>query len=188
MTGRLRSRLSQTWLGKVYQADKCLFIVIFLFFSGTLLSNLLRLQTTPFFIWDMYSNRAEPKTYYYISEVKYNDTAILNLRHTWNEPAKNFITMPLLKYLVMTDHDSVDWFSLYLKKYWVKKHPAFAPMLPSLYNNKKDLEAFPAWYKRWLSGLVGQPLKNICVLDKKLFFEKDGSLTEMSSDTALFIP
>jgi hypothetical protein len=184
----IKDILSGTWLGKVYLADKLLFGFVFLFFWLSLFSNLIRLQTSPFFIWSMYSMEIHQKEYYHFCEIRYNDNQLVNLRHSWNEPEKTFLTVPLDDYLSIRARDSQDPFEVYLRSHWLKKHPGFTNLIAPLYMTTTQLDQFPAWYKRWLTRLAGEPVSNIYVIDKKLQFKKDGGLIEIASDTVLFIP
>jgi hypothetical protein len=179
--------IAGTYFGRLFRADKFIFLAIFLFFAGSVLASLMRLQTTPFFIWDMYSRRVDTAKTYRLLEIGYNDNKRVNLRHSWNEPEKTILTMPLRNYLEIRGNHSVDPFGVYLQSYWLKKHPAFAGVAGQLYNTPAELDEFPGWYKRWLSAAVGEPVEKVVVLEKRLAFSEDGGLREISSDTALVI-
>jgi hypothetical protein len=179
--------IAGTYFGRLFQADKFIFLVIFLFFAGSVGANLMRLQTSPFFIWDMYSRRVDTAQTYRLLEIGYNGNKWVNLRHSWNEPEKTILNMPLRNYLDIRDHHGADPFGVYLRSYWLKKHPAFAAVAGQLYNTPLELDEFPGWYRRWLSAVVGEPVEKVVVLEKKLAFSADGGLREISSDTVLVI-
>jgi hypothetical protein len=183
----INKTVANSYFGKLFRADKRLFLVILFFFAFSLFSNLIKLQTSPFFIWDMYSTKSIDKEIYSFYEIHYNDSNVLNITHTWHEPAKTFLVGPLSAYLAMKTNNSVDPFETYLKSHWIKKHPAFENRIGSLYNTHEVLNEFPEWYKKYLSSQVNSPVKNVYVLNKKLRWEKNGDLTEISSDTALII-
>src|SRR5689334_19100198 len=113
--------LARSWLGRVYKADKWLFVLLTLFFFFTLFANFIKLQTTPFFIWGMYSQKMPERSVYSYLEVHYNDDKVLNLRHSWNEPAKNYLFMPLGYYIETKDSNYRDPFRSYLESHWLKK-------------------------------------------------------------------
>jgi hypothetical protein len=162
-------------------------VVAFLFIAFSLLANLIQLETSPFFVWNMYSERYYPQSEYSIYEVWYNDNKLLNIKHTWQSPEQVFLTEPLYNYLYAIKHGMQDPARNYLENYWAVKHPGFKSMVKHLYNTASDYEAFPAWYKRYLSVITNDSIKNICVLQKKLKFGQDGQVTCLSADTALLI-
>lgn len=178
---------TNTYFGRLFKADKLLFSIIFLFFLFSILSNLIRLQTTPFFIWDMYSKEIPSQPYYSFLEIKYNDTSVINFRHTWNEPAKTMLYDPLKTYFSIKANHSISPEETYFREHWLKKHPAFANSLDGLYITRAELDEFPFWLKRYLSGKMGTPVGNISVIARKLQFGNDGDLKLIGSDTILFI-
>jgi hypothetical protein len=184
----LKKITANSWLGRVYRADRVLFIVLSLFFTLTIVSNLIKLQTSPFFIWDMYSREIEPAKAYPYYQIRYNGTRVFNLRHTWNEPEKAAIFNPLDYYLLLRARGSEDPFRVYLESHWLKKHPAFTGLTAHLYLATADLDKYPAWFKHYLSLQAGEPVSEICVLKKAVTFEKSGSPREIASDTVLYIP
>src|SRR5581483_1773420 len=90
--------LGRSWLGRVYKFNKLLFFILPIFFVGTIAANLLRLQLTPLFIWDMYSAKMPETDTYPFFEIRYNGNKLINLRHTWNEPQKTYLYAPLALY------------------------------------------------------------------------------------------
>jgi hypothetical protein len=182
----IRRFFEQTYFGKLFRKDKFLFVVAFLFISFSLLANLIQLETSPFFVWNMYSERYYPQPEYKIYEVWY-DNKLLNINHTWQSPEQVFLTEPLYNYLYAIKHGMQDPARNYLENYWAAKHPAFKSMVHHLYNTPLDYDAFPAWFKRYLSAVTGDSIKNIYVLQRKLKFEHDGRVSCLSSDTSLLI-
>jgi hypothetical protein len=188
MLTSFRKVLAGSWLGRVYRADKILFTLLSLFFMLSIVSNLIRLQTTPFFIWHMYSMKIPETDVYTYYQIDYNNGKVINLRHTWNEPEKTFLYAPLNVYLWDMAHDTVDPFRTYLESHWLKKHARFAGLTAGLYITSAELSQYPAWLVRYLSSVTGAPVNKVCVLKKQVRFDDTGAPTEVSSDTVLYIP
>jgi len=184
----MRRILAHSWLGRVYKADKWLFVLLSLFFFFTLFANFIRLQATPFFIWAMYSQKLPEKTDYSYLEVHYNGNKLLNIQHSWNEPAKNYLYLPLGYYIEIKDSNYVDPFRNYLESHWLKKHPAFTGIAPYLYPDRRTIDKFPGWYKRYLSLQVNEPVNNILVLKRHVQFHPDGASQVIATDSLLYIP
>jgi len=188
MLTSFRKILAGSWLGRVYRADKTLFTLLLLFFILSTVSNLIKLQTTPFFIWSMYSTKLPQTDVYTYYRINYNDGNVINLRHTWNEPEKTLLYAPLNVYLWDMAHGAVDPFRTYLESHWLKKHARFAGLTTGLYVTPAELDQYPAWLVKYLSSVTGAPVNKVCVLKKKVRFGENGVPAEVSSDTVLYIP
>jgi hypothetical protein len=180
--------LAGSWLGRVYKADKILFTILLLFFMLSTVSNLIKLQTTPFFIWNMYSMKLPETDVYTYYQISCNNGNVINLRHTWNEPEKTCLYAPLNLYLWDMAHGAVDPFRNYLESHWLKKHARFAGLTTGLYVTPKELDQYPVWLVKYLSSVTGAPVNKVCVLKKKMRFGENGVPAELSSDTVLYIP
>jgi len=175
------------YLARLFRSDKWLFLVITLFFVLTIISNLIRLQTTPFCIWDMYSKPIPPREQYAFFEIRYNDSKLFAFRHTWNEPGKTFAFDPLQFYFHVKDNHDISPLQEYLESYWTIKHPYFKGRLQALNITSAALQAFPGWYKRYISQHIDEPVKNIYIIKQTVHFGASGDLSLISSDTLLTI-
>ncbi|HTQ63292.1 MAG TPA: hypothetical protein VMI12_00765 [Puia sp.] len=176
-----------SYFRKLYLKDKFLFGFVLLFTVAAILVNFTRLETSPFFLWKLYSERYYPKEEYNIYEIRFNDGDLLDLKHTWNSPQHEFLTGPLDYYLSVKAKNGMDPWQNYLENYWAVKHQAFKSIVHGLYNHASQFEAFPQWYRKYLSQIEKKDIKNIYVLNKKIRFENDGTVNEISSDTLLVI-
>ena len=188
MLTSFRKILAGSWLGRVYRADKILFTFLLLFFILSTVSNLIKLQTTPFFIWSMYSTTLPQTDVYTYYRIDYNNGNVINLRHTWNEPEKTFLYSPLNVYLWDMAHGAVDPFRTYLESHWLKKHARFAGLTAGLYVTPAELDQYPAWLVKYLSSVTGAPVNKVSVLKKTVRFGENGVPAEVYSDTVLNIP
>jgi hypothetical protein len=188
MSRYLKKTVADTWFGLLFRLDKRLFLLIFLFFLFSLLANLvIKLETSPFFIWNMYSLKELPQKYYTLYEIRYNDSLELKFKHTWNEPAKTMLNMPLRTYFSILANDSVSPEETYLRSHWLKKHPAFAEAVRGLYTTPQALSEFPEWFRRYVEKQAGRPVRNVYVVAKKLQFDNHGDLDLLAADTVLSI-
>ena len=177
--------LGRSWLGRVYRVDKPFFFIVALFFAATIGFNLLKLQTTPFFVWHMYSEKMPETAIYPYLEITYNHGHVLNLRHTWNEPEKTYLYSPLALYVNDSAGASTDPFKNYLETVWLKKHPRFAGLTHGLTITQAGLDNYPAWLRSYLSTVTGTPIDEITVLQKRASFGPSGAPVEVTSDTVL---
>lgn len=112
----------QTYLGSLFKLDKILFCIVLLFFFFSLLANLIRLETTPFFKWSLYSEKFQVQDTYSFHEILYNGK-ILNFNSTWRSPEKVIATEPLESYIVFLHGKGRDPWEVYLQDSWGKSIP-----------------------------------------------------------------
>jgi hypothetical protein len=184
----LKNIVTGTWLGKLYAKNRLLCLCVFGFFFISVSANLfLRLETTPFFLWNMYSPKAAPQSDYTVYEVR-ADGKLLNIPHTWEDPGKMLLFDPLQYYVeVQLDQGGKDPFRDYMDGYWGVKHPRFRGILSRLYNTPAQFRAFPGWYKRYLSQQAGDTVREIAVIRKKVDFTENAELRLLAADTVMII-
>jgi hypothetical protein len=180
--------LGRSWLGRVYKVHKGLFLILGLFFAGTVVCNLLKIQITPFFGWGVYSRAAPEKKAYSYFQITYDHGKVINLRHTWNEPQKNYLFFPLAHYVADKNDPSADPFTIYLKNTWLKKHPRFESWTRGIMITRSNLDDYPGWLQTYLSTVTGQPVTEVTVYKKMVRFDADGNAIEIASDTVMHIP
>ena len=71
----------------------------------------------------------------------------------------------------------------YYKENWLPRHPNFNKIFKEFknYNDEKELNKFPLWYKRYLQQKVEETVYKIDVYEIQVEFLKDGSVRELSS-------
>jgi hypothetical protein len=180
------SILSQTYFGKLFRLNKTLFVWVTAFFTFSVFANLIRLEISPFFVWNLYAEDYLPRKEYIVNEVRY-DGKLLNFRHTWLEARQIVLSEPLANYLSVSVDQHPDFWSDYLEHHWSMMHPGFRSAISSLLNTPSQYDAFPAWYKKYLSHIKNEEITNISVTRKVLVFEKNGSLREIDSAKILVI-
>jgi hypothetical protein len=183
----LQNWIKNSWLSQLYSKSKLLAVIAGLFFLLTLLANLIKLETTPFFIWSMYDNPMPDKQDYEVFLIRYNDSTTINFSKTWKEPQKIVLTGSLFYYLQYKENNDTELYRKYLEDYWAVKHPAFKWVVPYLANSSEKFAAFPSWYKRYLSHILDQEINQVDVIKKMVRFAEDGTLSEISSDTVRLI-
>lgn len=184
----MKNLLRNSYFGRLFYKSKVLFWIIFLFFAFSVLANLFRLNVTPFFIWSVYSERHPPQEAYRFYEVRYNDHQRLSLPHTWDQMRNMMLYDPLAFYISVRVRGREDYTREVLEGHWAKKYPFFAGYTHRLYPGATAFDAFPIWYKRYLSLQTGVSARAIHVLEKNVKYTPEGRLEEISSDTVLHIP
>jgi hypothetical protein len=110
--------MSTTWLGQLWKKSRLLCMGVVIFFSGTVLANLIQLETTPFIIWDMYKDPVIDTTDYQFFLIQYNNSRILNFDKTWKETQRVYLSSPLLYYINYKKNNDTESSKKYLEEVW----------------------------------------------------------------------
>ena len=173
---------------RTYKTNRLLFVFVVLFFVCSLGSNLIKLETTPFFVWRMYSTKLPETNQYTVQEIWYNQNKLFVVPNTWQEPRKLMIFDPLQLYIHTQKDQKVSYaFRNYLVDDWGQRHPAFQSVLPRLYIQSEEWIRFPDWFLSYLSEQVGEDVKEVQVIRKLVQYQQDGSLQVIRTDSVLHI-
>ncbi|MEP6514473.1 MAG: hypothetical protein ABJA79_11425 [Parafilimonas sp.] len=149
-------------------------------FSGNFI---VKAELTPFIRWDMYAEPIPKQATYTITEVRYNDNKLLNIKPTWMQPEKTVFINTLDLYLALKKNNNEDPLKKYYAEVWKGKHPFFNKYLPALnmYNGTMEIERFQAWYANYLSQYTKEKIYSINVYEKQIAFDEKGDIKELSS-------
>ncbi len=90
------------YFNRLFKANKALFVIVVLFALISIAFNfILKAEVTPFIKWDLYSEPIAAQKKYIVTEVRYNDNKILNIKPTRMVPEKALFTSPLDLYLAI---------------------------------------------------------------------------------------
>jgi hypothetical protein len=176
---------------RLYRSNRLLFAIVVLFFSVSFAVNfLIKTEVTPFFKWDLYAAPIPAQKQYSFLEVRYNDNRLLNFPHTWQEPEKLFFTNTMDLFIATKKNNNRDPLRNYFEADWLPRHPFYGRFFNTslIFNDTAEINAFPAWYKRYLSQHIGEPVDSIKIFERKIEYQDDGSVREVSSELIYTIP
>ena len=169
---------------KLWKKNKFLFLAVFLFFLINIVANLFIVtQITPIYNWSLYSAPIENQQTYSFLKVIYNDNKVLRFKHTWEDPRKFLLTNTMKLFVALQVKKENDPVKQYYKDNWLPRHPNFNKIFKEFknYNDEKELNKFPLWYKRYLQQKVEETVYKIDVYEIQVEFLKDRSVRELSS-------
>ena len=141
--------MKRWFLYRVYKVNKGLFVFFILFLSGTLVTNLLGWQVTPFFVWGMYSEKEDTSNYPPVVKVTVNDSIVINpTRYT--DANKFFLTAPFLLYVQLMSNGE-DPGEVLLKRKLGQNYSTIQSISENVLNDPKQYNLFFPWYKRYLA-------------------------------------
>jgi len=177
--------MDKCYLQSVWQRNKLLAVVVLLFFFINIIANLVVVtQITPIYNWGLYATPIERQKIYSFLKVKYNGDKVLKFKHTWEEPGKLLLTNTMSQFVALQVKKQNDPVREYYKNNWLQDHPNFSTLFKEFknYNDDKEFNKFPSWYKKYLEQKVGEHVSTIDVYETQVEFLKDGSVKELSSD------
>jgi hypothetical protein len=175
---------TNNYFKRLFRANKALFVIVVLFALITIAFNfILKEEVTPFIKWDLYSEAIPSQEKYIVTEVRYNDNKLLNIKPTWMAPEKALFTSPLDLYLAIKNNNNEDPLKKYYTQTWKPKHPFINKFLPTLkiFNDTGEIDSFPKWYQRYLSQYTKEKIYRIDVFEKAVTFDEQGNIVELSS-------
>ncbi len=148
--------MPKNWfLCRVYKLDKRLFFFFVFFLTGTLVTNLLGWQVTPFFVWGMYSEREKEPSSQPVFKITINDSAVVNYSSGYADANRFFLTSPLQLYLSIKQNDGEDPTAVFLKRKLGTRFSWVENTGPKVLNDSTAYHAFLPWYKKYLEQTTG---------------------------------
>lgn len=172
-----------SYLKDFFRYNKKLCLAVYLFFIANILANSFFVtEITPIYNWNLYATPIEAQKTYTFLKVKY-DSNTLFFRHTWNEPRKLLIMNALNYFIRARIEGQEDYAKEHFINDWLPRHPYFRKAFAEFrnYNDERELDQFPQWFKKILEQQVGQNIDEIKIFKTTVAFLENGSLKEISS-------
>lgn len=171
--------MRKLFLYKLYCYNKKLF----LFFTGfavlTLLCNLAGFEITPFYVWGMYSQKEVTPKDYPVFVITVNDKPVDY--STGYLPANRFFLLSPLSYYANAK-SAGDPTAIFLGEKLKDKFSLVQPFARRVFNSKKELSEFPAWFRRYLQQTTGNHVKALKVDVIRVKYDHENSITINSVD------
>lgn len=173
---------SKWYLLRLFRRSKFLFAMVVLIFALHINANFFfGGQQSPFFLWNLYAEPIPETDIYSFFEVQYNDSKILKIAHTWEQPGTYLMLNQLINYLYMREHGQGQ-LDQYIRN-WNSNHPAIGNLFPGLqfYPDSTQMKAFPEWFRLKLEQYTHQSIHEITILKTSVKFQPGGSVQLLSS-------
>ncbi len=154
------------FLNLLYKHSKLLFVLVMVFISGQLFINVKHgLVFSPFYHYGMYSQVMRPQNEYLVPEIVVDHVLLQGKDFTpwtWDkilQPVNYFTNIPASNALN--------------KNEVTRLTPAFLSFnKTSNFIQPCDYPGFMDWYKTYLTGILGRPVKTVEVASRKYTFSK----------------
>ncbi len=166
----------KTYLGILKGRSKRLYYAVVVFAVLTLLVNASRNEITPFFVWSMYASPARVTDTFPVYVLEYNDGKTFLAPHTWKDHKRMMFFYTIDQYCVLKDNGNKDPDEEHASHILARLHINNPTFLPSLYPSATDMQAYPAWLKRYMQANMGEHIDSIKVYRKWVQFGNDGKV------------
>ncbi len=173
--------IKKTYLYHLYCYHKTLFWIVFFFAAGSVLANLSGIQTTPFYVWGMYSEKFPPKNEYsfLVVENEKGETLPLYSRHGYK--TRFFLHSPLLYYDKTYHLDGKDPNRAFFQKKLQKAYSLIAPFETHVFSNGFDY--FQPWYKKYRHQTDEADFEYLYILNVAVGYNPEGIQQMLRIDT-----
>jgi hypothetical protein len=143
-----------TYFSQLYRYNKCLCFLISSFCTLTVIVNILEIETTPLFVWSMYSKKEKSLDGYDIFKVIANDSIAIDYSSTFTDANRFFLLSPLTHYSEIYQNSGRDPLEDFLKRKTGKYFGILNQFGGSIYNDSCRQMAFKKWYVDYLEGTI----------------------------------
>jgi hypothetical protein len=174
------NNLKNTYLFRLYHYDKKLFLVVLAFAGLTVFCNLVGKETTPFFVWGMYSEKFPPAETYDFLRTTINDSVLADTYAGFSDNTRAFLNAPLAYYRKIKGN-GIDPTIPFLKAKLKNHYSWVSPFEKKLFND--DPQGFVNWYRCYLGQATGIDIRSLRVEILKTHF--DGEQRQVLDSTLL---
>ncbi len=143
-----------TFFAQLYRYNRWLFLCVSVFCILTIFINLTKVETTPFFIWGMYSAKEQDVNKYEILEVLVNDSIRVDYSSSFTDANRFYLLSPLTYSHQIEGNKGVDPEESFIREKSGKYFSYIEPYKKNIFNDSSDLPAFQNWYKRYLEATL----------------------------------
>ncbi len=164
--------MNKAYLKRLYQHNRLIFGWVSLFVLGTLFSNFMGDEISPFFVWGMFSEKLENKKEQAVIEIYINNEAY-NYTKELSNFNRHMLMSPIGYYKKILDNDGQDPFQNFLESKLGNTYQKLIPLLPYISNTSEQIKAFKTWLKEYLACSSGKEIQSFRVIEVLYSFEKN---------------
>ncbi|MGV3767581.1 MAG: hypothetical protein ACO1NW_15710 [Chitinophagaceae bacterium] len=161
------------YLKRLFRNSKAGFAAVVLFIAGSLFFNFKTAETTPFFVWSMYSIPVKTDTFS-TYRITLNEQVIYP-EHAFRQPLKCMLFGPLQQYDKIMSNAGIDPDKAYYESTIVKRHRFFRQTLETATNKEAAISSFIPWLKKYLTEVTGENIRSLKLEKIETVFEQNGT-------------
>ena len=158
----------------LFQYNKWLCTGIVAFCVLTIAANVTKVETTPAFIWGMYSEKEAPVPDYRILQVVINDSIPLDYSSHYSDASRFYLLSPLSYYWAIAENDGTDPEETYYRKKLGKYFNLLNRVKGDLFNDSLSVASFMKWYSDYLEATTHSRINKLKVNILELAYNGEG--------------
>ena len=163
-----------TYFSQLFKYNKCLCFLISSFCALTVIVNFLKTETTPLFVWGMYSEKEKSRGGYDIFNIIVNDSIPIDYSSTFTDANRFFLLSPLTYYSQIYRNGGKDPLEDFLKSKTGKYFGVFNHFGGSIYNDSCRQMDFKKWYIDYLEGTINLKVNKLELYMLHLNYDANG--------------
>jgi len=163
-----------TYFSKLFQYNKRLCLAVTAFCALLVVVNLLKVETTPAFIWGMYSEKEVETKEYRILKIVVNDSVIIDYSAKYADATRFYLLSPLTYYWAITENGQIDPEESFYRRKLGKYFGILNPVKNDLFNDSVQQPVFMKWYSDYLEGATHIKINRLDVDILNLVYNKEG--------------
>ena len=185
----MKRRIKATFLAKVYDHDKRLFLLFSIFLVLQIFFTWKGVETIPFFNYGMYSARLFPQAEYHATVIRWNDS-IEDIALLSGLPV-NYLFSILQRYSMLKQHNFSDPLDETVRERfnWVDNKTS-GKIMGRLENTPADEASFNNWLCSYLQKFSADKISTVLVTDRRFKWENNKyvRITDQPIDTIFCHP
>jgi hypothetical protein len=165
--------MHESYFFRLFRHSKKLGFGLALLFSGSILSNLIGIETTPFFVFGMFSAPEKPQqthaVWQFVADCQTLDYTSANIPLF----QRYFATNPLSKYHAAFGKCPTQQF---LKSKITDRYNQIAPFIEPITPDSNDFAHFLDWQKAYLASAYGYTIEQLTIQLVQCQYQTDGSI------------
>lgn len=143
-----------TYFSKLFHYNKLLCFGVAAFCALTIAANLIKVESTPFFIWGMYSEKEMAIKDYQIFKIIVNDSITIDYTSNYAAATRFYLLSPLTYSWKMYENNGIDPEESYFREKLGNYFDILQPVRRYLFNDSLRQDEFMQWYAGYLEEIT----------------------------------
>ncbi len=150
-----------TYFSTLFRYDKRIFFLVAAFCLLTAIANLFKVETTPFFVWGMYSEKEPSDRRLELFKITVNDSIPVDYSCGYPDANRFYLLSPLTYSRSMAKNGGEDPEKVFFQKKLGRYFDLIIPFEKHLFNESLNKDAFMQWYSTYLEETMHVPIDDL---------------------------
>jgi hypothetical protein len=161
------------FLKETKSRSKSIYWILIIFILISLITNLSKIEITPFYVWRMYSEKEPRNDKNHFYQLSYNNK-IFNQSEAWNNGRKMMFSYTIHHYESCKENNGYDNIQIkaqsILQRLNINDVKLFSP-----FYIKYNLKEYPQWLLRYIQQIIKEKINHMEVNKMTIRYDKNGN-------------